>query len=89
MLLNNFSWDKLQYDLSNKHIILFGAGGALQTTVNFICRIDKTAAKNIKYIVDNDAEKWGKNICLFEKTVKIISPDKLSAICNQGYIIIF
>ena len=88
MLLNNFSWDKLQYDLSKKHIIFFGAGGALQTTVNFICRIDKTYAKNIKYIVDNDAEKWGKDIYIFEKAVKIISPDKLSAIYNQGYIVI-
>ena len=58
MLLNNFSWDKLQYDLSKKHIILFGAGGALQTTVNFICRIDKKYEKRIGFSINKSSIQW-------------------------------
>lgn len=51
-------------------IICFGAGNALQKNILKIKRI-----YNLKYVCDNDPDKWGKEVL---NGIKCISPDELA-----------
>ncbi len=74
MILLNCKLNEFCNKTSGRKIICFGAGTAGQL---FVERLEKGVADRILFFLDNDKEKWGKNIEVKGHTYLIQSPDVL------------
>ncbi len=66
-------------DLENKDVIVFGSGNFAE---RFLALYKKDY--NVKFIVDNNSDKWGKKL----ENVEIVSPENLEKLTNNYRIII-
>lgn len=82
-------WDDCYVSLSNNDVIIWGAGRALNTLCDLLRRINEKILFNIRYIVDNCQEKWGKILSIRDNNIEIISPFKMRAVYKENkYILI-
>ncbi len=75
MKLNRYSANRLERITRNKKIICFGSGNNL--TYVFDALADMKLEKRIKYIVDNDEQKWGKERKVGDMRLQIKPPEEL------------
>lgn len=76
---NLFICSLFRGDSSNGNVVAFGSGDCFQRNIEKITRVYE-----IKYVCDNDPEKWGRT---FKCNVKCISPKQLSELQNTAVII--
>lgn len=86
MRLKNCSISEFINRVKDKEVICFGAG----LMPNDICNLYENYHfyKYVKFILDNDINKWGKDYFLFNRNIKIISPSELKRIVSKDTVII-
>jgi hypothetical protein len=86
MKLKNCSVTEFIDRVKDKDVICFGAG----LMPNDICNIYENChfEKYVSHIADNDPQKWGENYILYNKSIKVISPEELKKLANSNIIII-
>lgn len=89
MQLKTGSFTAMAEDIikKNSKIVIFGAGVIGSTVAPEILRANGIASY-VEYYIDNDRTRWGTDIEISGRTVKIYSPDRLKSMESNTVILI-
>lgn len=87
MIIDTGSIQALEKDINNiSEVVCFGTGKRLKRLEDLLKGTD--IKKKISYFVDNNTEKWNRQISLLEKTYTIYSPIRLNCIDEKAAVIV-
>lgn len=69
-------------DVSDKEAVIFGAGQGCLDMLNDL------KLPNVRYIIDTDKGKWGRDILIQNKIYSIESPDLLTKLVSEHYYVV-